>query len=97
MSWILLLIELVPVVIKTVNVILELIKLLPRRERPEARRALGALARKHVRKVRAKRGAFAAAGQKAYALTESPATVVEEFEAMEADLRARIELAIDPE
>ncbi len=52
MSWVLLLIELIPTVIKIINAIMDLIRQLPRGERPAARRELHATARRHVESLR---------------------------------------------
>lgn len=51
MSWILLLIQLIPAVLKIIEFIRDLIAHLPHNERPLARREMRQLARKHVRQL----------------------------------------------
>lgn len=63
MTWVLLLLELVPALIKIVSAIVQLIqKLKTRPERTAARRELRGLARAHVRRLRTPDTAFAEDG-----------------------------------
>lgn len=55
MSWILILVSLLPDIIDLVTRILDAIRSRPRAERPALRRELYAVARKHVRKTRSGR------------------------------------------
>lgn len=83
MSWILLIIQLIPTIIDIIQKIRELIGKLPRSQRGAARSDLVALARAHVHK---RRGGN-------YALAKDEAVAFADFELLRASLAARVAAA----
>lgn len=82
MSWILLLIELIPTIIKLVNLIMDLIKKLPLNERKAYRQRLFKTARAHVRKR--------AGRQPVFELALSQESAERDLEALLAELEAKV-------
>jgi hypothetical protein len=80
MTWILLLIQLLPAALDLIQLILKLIEKTPRAERPELRRELRQLARRNVRKRRM---------TDAYAIRTSGSTVMEELQALHDKVAAK--------
>ena len=85
MSWVLLLIQLIPAVIKVIGWIRELIAKLPRAERPGAWKELRQIAKQNVRKRRSEPGE-----DRGYMVRTSEQTVLEELEALHEKLKLKV-------
>lgn len=87
MSWILLLIQLIPTIVKIWEAIRDLIQRLPEQERPEARRHVRALARHHVRELAV---GMDREGMNVVALTGPEPAAVSDFKALQESLKERV-------
>lgn len=98
MSWILLLIQIVPAIIQLVQFIRELIGQLPRDERSTAKAELVSLARRHVRKHRrdARSLGTVAFGASSFSLAHGADKLRVELEQMRALLAVRVAAAAKP-
>lgn len=99
MSWILLLIQIVPAIIQIVQFIRSLILKLPRTERAGAKAELVAVARKHVRRkgkrdtlysIADRASGHAEFGRSAYGLAHGGAAAIADLEALRQALQARV-------